>query len=472
MNICVVSREVYPYNKAGIGVYVHNLCRLLVRKGHQVYLITDNHEGVEALDTLQGVNVIPVQPASPILMELFSNYNLNYSYRVYQTLRALSESISLDIVEFSDYFGEGYFSFVEKKQSQFLTQTPFVVKCHGPLYECLLKDEELIAQNKDAILQEDYCIREAQSLSVVSGALGSILQNRLSLTKPMRVLLNPLEIETLQTSQYQNGNERLLLYVGRVQYLKGVDLFVQAAVEQLKRGERFKAMLVGQDVDSYTDYLKAMIPSQYQDCFVFTGRLEREEVLALFNQAYLSVFPSRWEGLSNVAIESILQGCPILTSDVGGLGGIHQYGPFGMKFENENLTDLTEKMEQFLNDEPFRMNRSHNCSTMGACFLDEQVYQTLISFYEQAIDQLYRVTVPRQMSNVIYDNFIHSKELSIELHREVLRLNTELAELHQRWGRLTYIHEQVEEELALLREQAKARPWIAPYGSHRRRKRH
>ena len=82
----MVSREVYPYVKAGIGVYVYHLCRLLKNKGHQVYLITDNHEGIKSHDAFDGIEVRVVKTHELIYSEIFSNYNLFYSHNVYQTL--------------------------------------------------------------------------------------------------------------------------------------------------------------------------------------------------------------------------------------------------------------------------------------------------------------------------------------------------------------------------------------------------
>lgn len=442
MNICVISREIYPYQKAGIAVYVYQLCRLLVQKGHQVYLITDNHLDIQEREEFEGIHIFPIQATNPILKEIFSNYNLCYSYLVFETLKSLSEIVDLDIVECSDYFGEGYFTLLEKRQCGFLPNTPVVLKCHTPLYECLLGDEELVNQNRDVIAQEDYCIQQASQLASVSQALSTQLKIRLSLTKPIQTLLNPLGVETVSPSRYQLGQPKTLLYVGRIQYLKGVDLLVKAAVSNLQKGHEFKVVLVGQDVQGYQAELEALIPNQYRHAFEFKGFMERKEVMDLYNQAYLSVFPSRWEGLSNVCAESIVQGCPVLTSDVGGLGGIHQYGHFGMKFQNENLTQLTDYLDRLLRDEELRMTYSDYCLLQGTRFLNERIYEDLIAFYEQAIQKQYQVKVIRQMNEVLYDNFGHSVQLNRELYQEVLRLNEVLVGMDHRLGDL---YRQIEE---------------------------
>lgn len=477
MKICVVSREVYPYVKAGIGVYVYHLCQLLKSKGHHVYLITDNHDGIKSNEAFNGIDVRVVQTQTPIYKEIFSNYNLFYSQNVYQALKILSNEVRLDIVEFSDYFGEAYFTILEKKINGFLSETPIVLKCHTPLYECLLAAHRSIEGHEDIIVQEDFCIQNADALCAISHTLANQLKTRLSILKPIQVLLNPLGINEVKLSKYVADQPKTILYVGKLQYLKGTDLLVQAAMENLKKGLKFKVVLIGQDIDNHQQSLIEMIPQEWQSNFEFLGFAERKDVLEAFNHAYISIFPSRWEGLSNVCIEAITNGCPLILSDAGGLKELKKFGEFGLYFPSENLESLTEQLKVMLTQETLRQEYANHCYEQSTVFLNDHIYKKLIVFYNEAKSNLYEMKKYRQIQDVLYDNFNHSKELNVELYAEVLRLNREIEIREQQYERLSANNIQLQQklnELLLKLDNKNTREahftLTLPYGSHRLKK--
>lgn len=479
MNICVVSREVYPFVKAGIGVYVYHLCQLLKSKGHDVYLITDNHDEICSNEVFKGINVRVVESHTPINKEIFSNYNLFYSQNVYQTLKTLSNEVKLDIVEFSDYFGEAYFTLLEKKINGFLSETPVVLKCHTPLYECLLAAHQSIEGMEDIVVQEDFCIQNADVLCAISHTLANQIKKRLSILKPIQVLLNPLGLDEVKLSQYVKGQSKTILYVGKLQYLKGTDLLIRAALENLKNGLDFKVVLIGQDIDNHKQSLMDMIPKEFQLNFEFLGFANREDVLRAFNYAYISVFPSRWEGLSNVCIEAVTNGCPLILSDAGGLIELKNFGDFGLYFPSENLEILTERLKMMLEQEELRQVYANHCYEQSTVFLNDNIYDTLIAFYTEAKNNLYKVKKNRQIQDVLYENFNHSKELNIELYAEVLRLNHEIEVREQQYEQLSLTNMQLQKQLSEL-TMKKLNPKnieglysvkTLPYGSHRLKKR-
>jgi glycosyltransferase involved in cell wall biosynthesis len=66
--------------------------------------------------------------------------------------------------------------------------------------------------------------------------------------------------------------------------------------------------------DAFTDRLTRRASSNV----VFTGRLPREKVIALYHGASLFVLPSYHEGLPLVALEAIASGAPLVLSDIDG----------------------------------------------------------------------------------------------------------------------------------------------------------
>ena len=68
--------------------------------------------------------------------------------------------------------------------------------------------------------------------------------------------------------------------------------------------------------------------------------------------------PSLWdEVFGNVAIECMSCGCPVIASDVGGLGHIAKKG--GIVFDRGNVSDLAARLETLLCDAELRKQLGH-----------------------------------------------------------------------------------------------------------------
>ncbi len=107
---------------------------------------------------------------------------------------------------------------------------------------------------------------------------------------------------------------RFVLSVGRVTWQKDFETLVKA-FDAARAGAPDLGRLVivgGDDGSGYLERLQAVAGPEV----VFTGRLPRSEVLALYARALLYVNSSRHEGLSNAILEAISYGRPLVVSDI------------------------------------------------------------------------------------------------------------------------------------------------------------
>jgi glycosyltransferase involved in cell wall biosynthesis len=119
----------------------------------------------------------------------------------------------------------------------------------------------------------------------------------------------------------------LVVLVARLNALKGVADFLDAAALVLRRVPIARFVVVGDDWVSqraelvpdtaYRRSLDSQIKSLgLEGHVVFTGF--RRDVPALLSEAAVSVLPSHSEGLSNTLLESMAAGAPVVATDVGG----------------------------------------------------------------------------------------------------------------------------------------------------------
>lgn len=124
-----------------------------------------------------------------------------------------------------------------------------------------------------------------------------------------------------------------LLFVGRFEKQKGIDILLEAFAEAVKVNPLLRLHVVGGAVDGGMDL--SQLP---KDLVTFHGWVDANEIQEFYTSADLVVMPSRWEGLPMVLIEALRQGCPVMLSDVSGMGSLLE-GPSGVV-----LPELTTEM--------------------------------------------------------------------------------------------------------------------------------
>ncbi|MDE2779019.1 MAG: glycosyltransferase [Chloroflexota bacterium] len=140
----------------------------------------------------------------------------------------------------------------------------------------------------------------------------------------------PLDREESRRQLGLNG-DKVLLCVGRIESLKGVELLVRATA-QLDTCEPVRVLVVGDDngQDREVDRLRELAESlEVGDTIDFVGRVAQEELPVYYSAADVCVVPSFYESFGLAALESMACGTPVVASRVGGLSTVIQHGSTG-----------------------------------------------------------------------------------------------------------------------------------------------
>jgi D-inositol-3-phosphate glycosyltransferase len=145
-----------------------------------------------------------------------------------------------------------------------------------------------------------------------------------------------------------------LLFVGRIQRLKGADLAVRA-LAQLR--DRRSVLLVvggpsGADGEAELARLRLLVDDLGLSARVrFVAPQPHERLVRYYQAADVCVVPSRSESFGLVALEAAACGAPVVASNVGGLGIVVDHGTTGFLVERRDDVEFALAIERVLHTE-------------------------------------------------------------------------------------------------------------------------
>ena len=158
-------------------------------------------------------------------------------------------------------------------------------------------------------------------------------------------VFQPLDSELAKERLGFNG-DNIILYVGRIEPLKGIDRLLRA-MACLQSGLKIRVVIVGGDEHSRDEIekLKGLARSLHlEDSVIFTGMIKHEELPAFYSAAVACVIPSYYESFGLVALESMACGTPVIANDVGSLRNIIRQGRTGYVLDNNYACNLADKI--------------------------------------------------------------------------------------------------------------------------------
>ena len=390
MKILMLTWEYPPRIVGGIARVVHDLSKRLIKDGHEVTVVTyRDNAGVPEYENDKGVNVYRVDnymihPNNFIdgIMQL--NFNL-----IAKATETINKESGFDVIHAHDWLVT-----YAAKTLKNAYDIPIVATIHATEAgrnsgihddtQRYINDTEwlLTYEATEVIVNSNFMKNDLQRLFGLPYDKINVIPNGINLNN-----FTGIERDYEFRRQYAMDNEKIILYVGRLVYEKGIQHLIAAMPKILSNYHDAKLVIAGKG--GMIDELKAETSSLGLDNKVyFTGYMDSKKVQKMYKCADVAVFPSTYEPFGIVALEAMLAGVPTVVSDVGGLDEIVTHGVDGMKSYAGNSNSIADSVTALLYDHQLATNISKKArQKVKEQFNWEKIAQDTHFTYEKAICQ-------------------------------------------------------------------------------------
>jgi D-inositol-3-phosphate glycosyltransferase len=337
----------------GMSVYIRELTRELARQGHSIDIYTRSQDSTlpEVVPFAQGARLIHIQSGEPVDLDKLLIYS--YAPEVACKIENFRKQHDLqyDII-FSHYWISG----ISGLYLQAWWQIPHLIMFHtlGAVKNAIGIGED---EPELRIQEEALIARECQRVIASTG------REQYFLHQDYQVPLEKISIipcgVNMQTFRPMDrlgarkelglGNDKTILFVGRIERLKGIDRLIRA-MPYLKE-LRPRLLIAGEDGnrEGEVNSLKILAAElSVADLVSFPGLIDYSRLQYYYNAADVCVLPSYYESFGLVPLESLACGTPVITTDVGDLRNIVREGETGFVLPDNQPQHLADKLNTLL----------------------------------------------------------------------------------------------------------------------------
>jgi D-inositol-3-phosphate glycosyltransferase len=201
-------------------------------------------------------------------------------------------------------------------------------------------------------------------------------------------------------------DRRMLLFVGRIEPLKGVDTIFEAMAiinrDTPQLLNNLSLIIIGGNPDetgenAEMDRLKALRVSMgLSDLVMFIGAKDQDTLNYYYAASEALVMPSDYESFGMVALEALASGTPVIASEVGGLAFLVQDGYNGYHVPVRDPAALAEKIRVILEHPEKRQELAYNATCYAQNYAWSRIADELLNVFEGVIAPQAQVSVLRR----------------------------------------------------------------------------
>lgn len=411
MNIAMLSYHTCPLatlggkDTGGMNVYVAELTRHLGKAGVHVDVFTrsqDDHVPHVMHNLGYGNRVvhIPAGPEVPLPKKELAGYIPQFAKEI--QLFAHEKNIQYDLIH-SHYWMSG----IAAETLKLSWKVPVVQMFHTlGLMKNRIAQTPQEMEGQYRIDGEFKVVQLADKIVAATHAEESQLEFLYGV-KPNKITILPPGVDTSRFYPIPSDEakeviglpkeNRMLLFVGRIEPLKGVDVLIHALALMKQKGvfERSPHTLaiIGGDPNASTETiseemsrLKALSAELgLNDLVLFLGKRSQETLPYYYSAAEVLIMPSHYESFGMVALEAMACGTPVVASQVGGLAFLVQDGVTGLVVPGGEPEMLADTLTRLICEPELRRKLGTQAADYARNYSWDKITARILELYKQLI---------------------------------------------------------------------------------------
>lgn len=201
--------------------------------------------------------------------------------------------------------------------------------------------------------------------------------------KEIGVIYNGVDTEEFfPDADKRNSEQFTIICVSRVTPRKGIRFLIQAFKILSGRYDNARLIIVGDgnEKQSLEDLVQGL---DLREKVEFAGVIAHENVFEYYRRANIFVLPSLNEGMSNVMLEALACGLPVVATNTGGTKELLTDGVNGLVVKMKDPDDLAEKIEKIILDSDLEKSMSLESRKLAEKLSWENVSNQYIDLYRE-----------------------------------------------------------------------------------------
>jgi D-inositol-3-phosphate glycosyltransferase len=394
INIAMISYHTCPLatlggkDTGGMNVYVHQLTRHLGRLDVHVDVFTrsqDEHVPHVLHDLGYGNRVvhIPAGPEIPLPKKELTNFIPNFVDGIRKF--SIEKGIKYDLIH-SHYWMSGLAAIELKREWQIpivhMFHTLVLMKnriARTPLEiegEYRLNGEKTVLTNADKIIAATQAEKsQLEFLYAAHNADISIIPPGVDTSR-----FYPIPKDEAKDVIDIPPKSRLILFVGRIEPLKGIDNLIKAIAIIQKRGELaccpHRLAIIGGEPNAIPEEMNAEMANLQEmveelgieNFVIFLGKQDQKMLPYYYSASEVVVMPSYYESFGMVALEAMACGTPVVASQIGGLAFLVKDGETGFVVPGNDVNVMADRLVKLIKDKELQKKLGIQSATYAKKF--------------------------------------------------------------------------------------------------------
>lgn len=362
-----LSQEYPPQPTGGVGRYIHQLACAVAMLGHHVHVLTRG-EGHDRIDFEDDVWVHRISERQSVTLgDLTVPAHIwRYSSTMLDELRRIRAGHGVECAYAPIWDCEGIALLMDGK-------IPLVTGLQTPLHFWLashphVADSERFLADfaKPMLTLETQLLRQSDGIHAISDAIARDIADAYGVSfESERIAFVPLgiddwlELPAQAPAELPSGSLRLL-FVGRLETRKGIDLLLDIAPKLLRRYPFLHIDIVGDDAlpgpggTPYRAAFESSVPEEERRRARFHGTLAEQEIRGFYQACDIFVAPSRFESFGLVLVEAMMYAKPVVGCRTGGMVEVVEEGTTALLAEPDDPISLMACLDRLIADPGLR----------------------------------------------------------------------------------------------------------------------